>query len=230
MVESLQIGDLNVFNVAPRADRRAAVALPVEHHALHALHHHGKGLVFAHFVFISHHRHFGVEILLRDEGVDHGVGLPAERPFHVVVRGSEAHEVVRPVKPRRTVHAEAPAGEFRRRIGIVLRPLEHQVLKEVRHAGFAVVFLPRPHEIGYVDRGRGLGGIRIKHHPQAVGEAVLRNAFNRDVRRREFIHFVLVLLGERARAPCRRGCEKRGAQNISENLHLRTLFREMRKP
>ena len=225
VIEGLQIGDFDVFNVASRADRRAAVALPVEHHALHALHHDGKGLVFAHFVFVSHHRHFGVEILLRDEGVDHGVGLPAERPFHVVVRSREAHEIVRAVEPRGAVHAEAPAGEFRRRIGIVLRALEHQVLKKMRHAGFAVVFLPRAHQVGHVDRGRGLGGIRIEHHPQAVGEAVLRNAFNRDVWRREFVHFVLFLLGERAGAPCRRRCEKRGAQNIFENLHLRTLFR-----
>ena len=37
MIESLQIFNFDILNIASSTDRRTAVALPIEHHALHAL-------------------------------------------------------------------------------------------------------------------------------------------------------------------------------------------------
>ena len=177
-VEGLEVLDLDVLDVASGADRAAAVAVPVEEHGLHALEEHARRTVLAHFILVAHDGHLGVEVLAGDERVDHGVGLPAERPLHVVVRGREGDVVVRAVEPRRAVHAEAALRELGGRIWIVFRPLEHQVFEKVGHAGLAVVLVTRAHEIGHVDRGGRLAHVGIEHDAQAVREPVLGHALD----------------------------------------------------
>ena len=178
-IERLQIFNGHIFNIAARPDRAAAIGVPIVEHGLHALEHHGDGLVFPHFVLVAHDGHFGVEVLLGDEGIGHRVGTPAERPLHVVVVGGKAHEVVRAVEPRRAVHAKTAAREFLGGIGIVLAALEHQVFEEMGHAGFAVVFHTAADEVGRVDRGRGLALIGKKNDLQTVVEFVALDAFDR---------------------------------------------------
>ena len=178
LVERLDVLDGHVFDVAAGADRVAAVGVPVKEDALHALEHHAHGLVFAHLVFVSHHRHFGVEILFGDVGIHHRVGAPPEGPAHVVVVGGEAHEVIRAVHPRRPVHPETPAREFARGIGIVLASLEHQVFQEMSHARLAVILHSRAHEIGGVHGGGGLALVGKKNDLQAVRELIALDAFH----------------------------------------------------
>ena len=177
-VEGLKVLDFDVFDVASRADRAASVAVPVKEHGLHALEQNARRAVFAHLVLVAHDGHLGVEILAGDEGVDHGVGLPAERPLHVVVRSREGDVVVRAVEPGRAVHAKAALREFCGRIGIVLRALEHQMLEQMRHAGLAVVLMARPHEVGHVDRGGRLAHVGVEDDAQAVGKPVLGHALD----------------------------------------------------
>jgi hypothetical protein len=54
--------------------------------SLQALEQHGEGRVLALLVLVAHDRHLAVEVLLRDEGVDHAVGLHLDRPREVVAR------------------------------------------------------------------------------------------------------------------------------------------------
>ena len=97
MVESLKVRDFNVFDVATRTDRASAIAMPVKEDGLHALHQHAHRAVFAHFVFVTHDGHFGIEVLLRNERIDHRVSLPTERPLHVVITCRKRHVIVRTV-------------------------------------------------------------------------------------------------------------------------------------
>ena len=177
-VEGLQILYGHVFDVASGADRAAPVCVPVKKHRLHALEHHGNGTILPHFIFIAHHGHLGVEILLRDEGIDHRIGAPAKSPAHVVVVRGEAHEVVRAVDPGRPVHAKAPARELLGGLRIILAALEHEVFKQVRHAGFAIIFHAGADQVGHVDRRRGLALIGKKNNLQSVVKLIAVNAFD----------------------------------------------------
>ena len=208
MVEGLKVFDGDVLDIASCPDRIASVGVPIKENALHALYHHAHGLIFPHLVFVSHHRHFGVKILFGDVGIHHGVRAPAERPAHVVVVRGEAYEVIRAVKPRGAVHAEAALREFARGIGIILASLEHQVFQKVRHPGFAVVFLTRPHEVRGVHGGRGFALIRKKNDFEAVLEFVTLNPFHNVLRLRQ----------------CRRGGHRR-AGNCRHNEFLQSFFK-----
>ena len=48
----------------------------------------------------------------------------------------------------------------------------------MRHAGLAIVLVPRTDEVRDIDRGRRLGGIGQQQHAQAVGEPVFGDAFD----------------------------------------------------
>ena len=56
--------------------------------------------------------------------------------------------------------------------------LEHHVLQQVRHAGFAIALVARADHIGDVHRDRRLGVIGEQQHLQAVVEAVFGDAFD----------------------------------------------------
>jgi hypothetical protein len=83
-------------------------AVPVVGDALQALHEDAEGRVLALLVFVAHDRHLAVEVLLRDEGVRHPVGLDGDRPLEVVVARLEELEVVGAV-PAAVVAFEARA-------------------------------------------------------------------------------------------------------------------------
>ncbi len=57
--------------------------------------------------------------------------------------------------------------------------LEHHVLQQMRHAGFAIALKARADHIGDVDGYGGLGVIGEQQHLEAVGEAILGDAFDR---------------------------------------------------
>ena len=140
-VERLQILDAHVLDVAAVADGGAAVAVPVVGHAVHPLEHDRERAVLAALVLVAYHRHFGIEILAGDEGMDHAVGLHVERPLQVLGAGLEHFVVVGAVVRRGAVEVHAPAGELLRDAAVLGRTLEHHVLEQVGHAGLAVVFM-----------------------------------------------------------------------------------------
>ena len=63
--------------------------------------------------------------------------------------------IIRAVEPGRSVHAESAAREFLRGEREILRSLEHQMLKEMRHAGFSVGLIPGAHFVRHIDGGSG---------------------------------------------------------------------------
>ena len=178
-VERLQIPDLDVLDVAAIADRGAAVAVPIVGHALHALHHHLKRRILAALEFVAYHRHFRVEILFRDEGMHHAVGLHVDRPFQVVLAGLEQFVEIGAVERRRGVRLHAAVIELQVDLRKFRRALEQHVFEQMRHAGFAVVLVARADKVGDVDRDGRLGCIGQQQDLQAVVEAVFGDAFDR---------------------------------------------------
>ena len=178
-VKGLQIFDRHVFNVATCTDCAAPVSVPIIEHRLHAFEHHGNRLVFPHFILVTHNGHFGIKILLGNEGIGHRVGTPAQRPLHIVVACGKAHEVIRAIKPRCAVHAKAAACELLGGIRVVLAALEHQMFKQMRHTCFAVVFHTAAHEISRVDRSRGFALVCKKNNLQTIVEFIAFDAFDR---------------------------------------------------
>jgi len=54
--------------------------------------------------------------------------------------------------------------------------LEDEVLEQVRHAGFAVAFVPRTHQVGDVDGDLLLAPVGDKQETKTVVEPVLGDA------------------------------------------------------
>ncbi|MDT4833465.1 hypothetical protein FQZ97_670730 [compost metagenome] len=154
VIEGAQLRDVDVFNVGAGADGVLAVAVPLERHGLHLLHQDAEGAVFAAFHFVADHGHFRIQVFLGDQGIDHGVGLPAQVPLEGVGVGGEAGEIVGAVAGGRTVGLQAPAGEFAHGVARGRGALEQHVFQQVGHAGLAVVLVARAHQVGHVD-GRG---------------------------------------------------------------------------
>jgi len=179
VIEGAQLGDVDVFHVGAGADGVLAVAVPLERRGLHLLHQDAEGAVFAAFHFIADHGHFRIQVFLGDQGIDHGVGLPAEVPLEGVGIGGEAGEIVGAVAGGRAVGLQAAAREFAHGVAGGGRALEQHVFQQVRHARLAVVFVARAHQVGHVDGGGGLGFVGNQQHPQAVGQAVFGDAFDR---------------------------------------------------
>jgi hypothetical protein len=157
--------DRHPFDVGALADDRVAVVVPGEGELLHALEQHRAGVVLAHLELVSHHRHLGVEVLLRHERVHHAVGFHAERPVEVVGGGGEGLEVGGAVVRGGAVPARAAAVELFLHVRVALRALEQQVLEQVRHAFLAVALVARAHEVGDVHGGgvaSGSGTVRTR--------------------------------------------------------------------
>ena len=89
-VEFTQLFDRNAFDVAPVADRRLAIVVPLVRRGHHPLREDPRGRVFAPFEFVADHRHFGRQVFSLDEAVDHPIRFEADGKFQVVVGGREA--------------------------------------------------------------------------------------------------------------------------------------------
>ena len=171
---------MSTFSMSERAPIvRIAVVVPVEGRGLQPAPEHAPRTVLAALELVAHHRHLGVEVLLRNERVDHPVGFHRERPVEILVGGGEGLEVVGAVEERGAVHPHAAAPELLEDVGIRGRALEQQMLEQVRHAGLAVAFLPRADEVGDVDGRRRLGRVGEEQHLETVGERKLGDALHR---------------------------------------------------
>ena len=179
LVEGLQPRDVDVLDIAARADDRAAVGVPVVHRRHRALHQDAAGVVLAAFHLVAHHRHLGVEVFARDVAVDHRIGQPAQVPAQVVVVGREAGGVVGAVEAGAAVGGQAALGELGPHLGVLGRALEQHVLQQVRHAGLADVLVARADAVGQVDGGGGLGVVGYQQDLQAVGQPVFVDALDR---------------------------------------------------
>ena len=90
-------------------------------------------------------------------------------------------------------------------------PAEEHVLQEMRHPCFAVAFMPRPDEIGDVDRSFGFARIGKQENLKSVVQPVFGDSLDR----RDFRDTLRKRLGE---------CDRKNGnaeQNSSELNHLR---------
>ena len=101
LVERLQALDRHALDVAAAADRRLAVVVPADRRrSACARSSTPSGCSRRDSNSLRTTVNSRVEVLLRDERVDHPVGFEVERPLEVLVAGVERLEVVRAV-PRR---------------------------------------------------------------------------------------------------------------------------------
>ena len=77
------------------------------------------------------------------------------------------------------VEIHAALAQFDHDVALLGCAFEHHVLQQMRHAGFAIVFMAAAYQVGDVDGGGGLGGVWRQQDPQAVGQAVFGDALNR---------------------------------------------------
>ena len=179
VIERLQPVNRDVLDVRPCADRAVAVVVPQVRGGQHTLLEDARRIVFAALELVADDGHLAVEVLFRDERVDHAVGFQLQRPLQIGVGRLDRLEIVRAIEPRRRVRARAVFGELLRDVRVALRPLELQVLEQVRHAGLPVPLVGRADQIRDVDGDRRLALIRKEQHAEAVGEAVFGDAFDR---------------------------------------------------
>ena len=173
------------------------------------------GLVFAALEFVAYHREFLGQILAGNLAVHHAIGFESEGKVQVLVRRWQLFVVVRAIPPRAAVEVGAVIFEQLPDVGTSGRALEKHVLKEVRHAGFAVAFESRADEVGDVHQHSGLALVGKQQHPQTVVHAVLGDAkggrfFAKPSRRL-------------CRA-CRRRCQKKEDRKARKSTHRFSPF------
>ena len=152
-VKRLQALDVDVLDVAQHTQSGLAVVVTGKRRCVQALDQHATGLTVAALELVPHHRHFAIEIFLRNEAVDHAIRFEFKRKSQVVRARRERLVVVGALKARGAIPAHAARGEFLQHIGMLRRPFEHQMFKQVRHARFAVAFVLRANEVRDVDEG-----------------------------------------------------------------------------
>ena len=144
-VKGLQVFNAHVFDIAARTNGGLAVVVPVISRGRHVLPQCAPGVVLAHFHFIAHHGKLGLQIFARDKAVNHAVRFHLQRPLQVVVVSGKGFEVIGTVVGRSAVKAHAAFAQFLHDVAARGRALEHQMLQQMRHAGFAIVFMPAAH-------------------------------------------------------------------------------------
>ena len=145
----------------------------------HALVEHIQRTVFPGLHLVADNRHFRIEIFLQHGHVDHAVGFKAQRPTQVFVACVERFEIHGLVGGGLTVEVPASAvGEVFEDFRARLRTFERHVLQKVRHAGFAVSFIPRTHQVHDIHRDLGLGVVRKQQHVKTIREGILRHSLN----------------------------------------------------
>ena len=127
----------------------------------HALVQHIEGIVLAGFHLVPYHRHLGIQVLLEHGHIHHAILFQAQRPAQVLVAGVKGLKVHRLIGRCLAVEAAARAvSQLLEELSARLRAFEGHVLQQVRHAGFAVAFIARAHQVNHVHRDLGLGVIR----------------------------------------------------------------------
>ena len=144
--------DRHVLDVRPRPDDRFSVVVPEVGARRHALAKHVEGAVLSRLELVAHHGHFRVEVAPGDGGVDHAVGFDIKHVVEGLFARREGLEVIGPVERGAAVVARPAPLEVRLDARKPRRAAEHQVLQKMRHARFAVPFVPRADEVSDVDR------------------------------------------------------------------------------
>ena len=179
MIESLKRGDVHMLDVGAIAQRGLAVAVPGVSGGSGPIPERAKRVVARDLELVAHHGHLSVQVLLRDETVDHGVGLPAKVPVERLLVRGKGGVVVGAVVCRGAVVREPMLAQRRVRIGCGGRALEDQVLKQVRHAALARTFVARSDHVSQIHVDTVVGHIGRKQHLEAVRETVFRDALDR---------------------------------------------------
>ena len=177
-VEALQSLDGHVLDVRARPDGGVAVVVPQVGGGHHPTHQHARRTVLAALPLVAHDGHLGGQILRGDERIDHPVGFQFQRPAQVVLAGREGLEVVGAIEPCGAVGEGAAFGQFVVDVGVVRGAFEDEVLQQVRHAGFAVAFVPGAHQIGDVHGDLLLALVRKEQDAQTVRQLVFRNTLH----------------------------------------------------
>ena len=136
-------------------------------------------VVFPRLELIANDRHFTVQILPGNEGVHHSVGFQIQRPIEIRFIGLKRLEVIGSIEPGRSVRTGTMLRQFLRNIGMLRSSFEEKVLQKVGHPRFAIVLVKGTNQISDVNCDGLFGKIRKKQHPQSVGQAILRNTFDR---------------------------------------------------
>ncbi len=166
--------DVHVLDIAPIADGRFAVVVPVVRRRQHPLVEHGSRPILTGLEFVADNGHLRLEFCrgsLRIDShptVDHPVRFHPQGPTKVFVRGLEGFEIVGPIEGGLPIGTRAVLGQFLRDVRMGGRALEEHVLQQMGHARLAVVLVAAAHQVGDVDRDRRLAGVREKKHPQPV--------------------------------------------------------------
>ena len=167
-VERLQPLDGHVLDVRTRADCRVAVVVPEVRGRQHALEEDARGefspdsnSLRTTVISLSRSLFAMKEFTMRSASRS-----SAQSRF--CVGGGEGLEVVRAIGTGRAVRSCAVLGEFLRKVGMLGRSLEDEVLQQVRHPRLAVPLVRRADEVGDVDGDRVLRRIGEQQDLQAV--------------------------------------------------------------
>ena len=138
------------------ADDAAAVRVRDERGAIHQLVEHAVGLgQDALIVFTDHHVARGVNVRFGDVERAEPVGFGPQQRLEII-RRDDLVVVGDVVGRKRVVHPADVLGQPVDRLGRgVARPLEHQVLEEVRESGAAGRIVFAADAVPHVDRDRG---------------------------------------------------------------------------
>ena len=115
--------------------------MPIVGDALHPFDQHVAGRVFALFKFIAHHRHFGIEILFCNKGVHHPIRLHLQGPLQIIVTRLKQIKIISAVERGSGVAAKTAFGELLVQLLDFRGAFKHQMFQQVRHPGFAVIFM-----------------------------------------------------------------------------------------
>ena len=178
LVKRAQLRNIHVFNVGARANGGPTVAMPGVGGVRHALGQCLKRVVFTYFEFAAHHRHFAVQIGPCNDAVHHGIRMPTNVPVQRWLAGCKGGKVVSAVRAGGAVESEATSAEFELWVGDGRRALEHHVLQQMRHAGFAIALMPRAHHVGQVYSDAVICRVGCEQNLEAVGKPVFGNALD----------------------------------------------------
>ncbi|MNU32041.1 hypothetical protein D3C71_205730 [compost metagenome] len=190
MVKRTQAGNVHLLDVGTGADGRLAVVVPVVGDGLDALARHADRVALAHLELVAHDGHFALlrrripQVVLVDGRVDHAVRFHGQHLAQVVVVGGESGVVIGTVVPGGAVEIGPRRVQdldrgFRALLDAeVCAGLEQQVLEQVGHARFAIVFMARTDQVDDVGGQGRLAGIGEQQHAQAIGQPVFGNAFD----------------------------------------------------
>ena len=164
--------------------------MPFECDGRHALREHPVRAVFASFELVPHHRHLGRQVLGPDQAVHHAVGFEFQCEFQVLWTCRKRFVVVGAIDPGRPIEPGSVVLEFLGDVGVFLGAFEEHVFQQVSHSGFAVAFVPGPHEHGQVDGDCRSGLVGNQQDADPVVQPKLGNPLDGRHRLRLGLHFL----------------------------------------